>query len=102
MGNKHKWYSILLIGLVILLASSVIGCPPQEPTPPPTQPVAPPVIVAFSANPTQISAGESATLLWNVTEATTVSIDQGIGIGLTQLGQECRQDELDKPVWPPE
>ena len=23
-------------------------------------------------------------------------------LGLTQLGQECRQDELDKPVWPPE
>ena len=25
-----------------------------------------------------------------------------ISLGLTQLGQECRQDELDKPVWPPE
>jgi len=35
MRNKPKWYSILLIGLVLLLASSVIGCPPPlapEPT----------------------------------------------------------------------
>ncbi len=24
--NKYKWYSILLIGLVLLLASSVVGC----------------------------------------------------------------------------
>ena len=40
---------------------------------------APPVIVAFSATPNQISSGESATLLWNVKEATTVTIDQGVG-----------------------
>jgi hypothetical protein len=26
MRNKRKWYSILLVGLVLLLASSVIGC----------------------------------------------------------------------------
>lgn len=26
MGNKRKWYSILLIGLVLVVASSVIGC----------------------------------------------------------------------------
>jgi micrococcal nuclease len=68
MRNKHKWRSILLIGLVLLLASSVVGCDGS-----------PPVINDFSANPAQISAGESATLLWNVTKATSVNIDQGIG-----------------------
>ena len=26
MGNRRKWYSILLIGLVILLVSSVVAC----------------------------------------------------------------------------
>jgi micrococcal nuclease len=77
MGNRRKWYSILLIGLVLLLATSVIGCPAPIPTP--TQPAAPLIIVAFSATPTQISAGESATLQWNVTGATTVNIDHGIG-----------------------
>jgi len=69
MRNKPKWYSAILLGLVLLLASSAVGCRPS----------APPVIVGFSATPTQITADESATLLWNVTEATTVSIDQGIG-----------------------
>lgn len=30
MGNKRKWYSILLVGLVLLLTSSVIGCAPSS------------------------------------------------------------------------
>jgi subtilase family serine protease len=38
-----------------------------------------PVIVSFSANPGSISSGGSSTLSWNVTGATTVSIDQGVG-----------------------
>jgi len=67
MRNKPKWYSILLLGIVLLLASSVLGCQ------------APPVIVEFSAVPSEIESGESATLLWSVTEATAVTIDQGIG-----------------------
>jgi len=79
MWNRRKWYSFLLVGLALLLAGSVIGCPAPAPTPTPTQPAAPLVIVAFSATPTQISAGESATLQWNVTGATTVNIDHGIG-----------------------
>ena len=29
MRNKRKWYSILLVGLVLLLASSVSGCAPS-------------------------------------------------------------------------
>jgi hypothetical protein len=39
----------------------------------------PPVIIAFSNNPATINAGGTSTLLWNVTGATSVSIDQGIG-----------------------
>jgi len=40
MKNKLKWHSILLVGLVLILASSVIGCAPVkdgggEPPPPP-------------------------------------------------------------------
>ncbi len=42
-------------------------------------PVQQPVINSFSVSPPSISAGESATLSWTVTGATTVSIDQGIG-----------------------
>ena len=65
------WRLILFIGLVLILATSVMGCPAQV--------VEPPVIVAFSAVPNEISAGESATLLWNVTGATAIIIDHDIG-----------------------
>jgi beta-lactamase superfamily II metal-dependent hydrolase len=72
MRSKRRWYPILLIGIVLLLAGSVVGCP-QPPV------STPPIIAEFSANPTNINSGESATLSWSVTEATTVTIDQGIG-----------------------
>lgn len=39
-----------------------------------------PVIVAFEANPAVITAGDSTTLIWNVSGASSVSIDQGIGV----------------------
>ncbi len=38
-----------------------------------------PVISSFTSDPSAITAGKSATLQWNVTGATAVSIDQGIG-----------------------
>ena len=79
MKNKRKWYSVLLIGLILTLAISVVACHPNRDTAPPDTTISPPVVVAFSATPNEISAGESATLLWNVTGATSVSIDQGIG-----------------------
>lgn len=41
--------------------------------------VGPPAIVAFEVNPGNVDAGDSATLLWNVTGADSVTIDQGIG-----------------------
>jgi hypothetical protein len=43
-----------------------------------------PVVNSFDANPPSISTGGSSTLTWNITGATAVSIDQGIGnVGLT-------------------
>jgi hypothetical protein len=39
----------------------------------------PPVIVNFSATPVAVIPGQTSTLQWNVTGATGVSIDQGIG-----------------------
>jgi hypothetical protein len=38
-----------------------------------------PVIVSFTASPDSITAGHSSLLEWDVTGATTVSIDQGVG-----------------------
>ncbi|HEX7421447.1 MAG TPA: hypothetical protein VF505_16270 [Thermoanaerobaculia bacterium] len=40
---------------------------------------APPVINTFAATPTSIVTGESSTLSWSVSNATTVSIDNGLG-----------------------
>lgn len=45
-----------------------------------------PVIVAFTASPTAIMAGQEATLIWNVTNATGIQIDQGVGSGLAAAG----------------
>jgi hypothetical protein len=36
-------------------------------------------IVSFEASPSSIETGQSATLIWNVTGATEIKIDQGIG-----------------------
>ena len=52
--------------------------PPPEEAPPPA-PAEPPVVVAFEVSPTGIDSGDSATLLWNVTGADSISIDNGIG-----------------------
>ena len=46
-------------------------------TPPLT--VAPPVISTFTAAPTSIVAGQSATLSWSVSGATSLSLDNGLG-----------------------
>jgi hypothetical protein len=39
----------------------------------------PPTIVSFSASPSSITVGQSAMLSWSVTDATSLSIDQGVG-----------------------
>jgi len=69
-------FSLLLLVLIL-----VPGCVTfVSPSPNPIIPVGtPPVIIAFSNNPSTINAGGTSTLLWNVTGATSVSIDQGIG-----------------------
>jgi len=38
-----------------------------------------PIIVSFGIGPSAITAGETATAMWNVTGATSLTIDQGIG-----------------------
>lgn len=39
-----------------------------------------PVIISFTATPSSIGSGQSSDLQWSVTGATSISIDQGIGI----------------------
>jgi hypothetical protein len=50
---------------------SIAGCTGASPTTP--------LINSFSASPTTITAGESSTLSWSVTDATSVTLDNAIG-----------------------
>jgi hypothetical protein len=56
----------------------VTGAPTPTPLPTPT-PTSLPVVDYFVANPPVISAGGSTTLGWNVSNATSVTIDNGVG-----------------------
>jgi hypothetical protein len=71
----------VFLSLSVLLLVLIPGCFSfPAPAPNPVQPVGtPPVIIEFSSNPAAITTGGTSTLLWNVTGATSVSIDQGIG-----------------------
>ena len=64
---------------VATLAGAAVAPPPVPP------PATPPVISSFTASPNSVVAGSSATLAWTVSNATTLSIDQGVGAvtGLT-------------------
>ncbi len=72
----------VFLSLSLLLLFLIPGCfsfPAQAPNPVP--PVSQPsVIREFSSNPSAINSGGTTTLLWNVTGANSVSIDQGIGL----------------------
>lgn len=71
--------------LVFAFAAALIsaGCAkkpkaaPPAPTPPP--PAAAKPTVSFSANPSSINKGDSATLTWTTTDATNVSISPEVG-----------------------
>lgn len=76
--------------LVTLMAFTVAGCkkkapPPAPPPPPPAEKPAPPPppakpsIGSFTAEPRSIERGQASTLRWSVSEATDITVDQGIG-----------------------
>jgi hypothetical protein len=66
----------VFISLSLLLLILVPGCVTFQTAPPAGQPS---VIGAFSSNPSAINPGGTSILLWNVTGANSVSIDQGNG-----------------------
>ena len=66
--------------MMCLILSVVFGVSCKGSTTPETPPVKnPPTIENFIANPTTIHRGDSSTLSWSVKNATTVTIDQGVG-----------------------
>jgi hypothetical protein len=74
--KRFVFLSLSLL-LLILIPSCVIIQPPATSTTPQVGTLA--VIGTFSSNPATVNSGGTSNLLWNVTGATSVSIDQGIG-----------------------
>lgn len=66
-----------IIPLLLLLVLLTAGCDMTGITVTPTAEA--PVINSFDADPLTIAAGESSKLIWSVSGATTISIDQGVG-----------------------
>jgi peptidoglycan-associated lipoprotein len=87
LSRSHR-AALSLAVVTVLIASA---CSKKTPIPPPPPPApaagstnAPsgsgrPVVAEFSVEPSSIERGQSAVLRWNVTGATNVAIDNGIG-----------------------
>ncbi|MCX6004458.1 MAG: hypothetical protein NT082_02120 [Chloroflexi bacterium] len=71
MKNK---YSLILIALILLVPALIPSCMW------PFQSSSLPTISSFTASPASVTAGGSVVLSWNVSSATTIIIDQGVGI----------------------
>jgi peptidoglycan-associated lipoprotein len=74
-----KWF-LLMVMLAGILALGACKKKKEAPPPPPPPPPAAPT-ASIAVNPTSIQAGQSASLTWQTTNATDVSID---GIGAVQ------------------
>jgi len=66
--NYFKYLSLFFTIAVLIFIAGCSGTPPAVP-----------IINSFLANPLIITVGESSTLSWSVTDATSVTINNGIG-----------------------
>ncbi|HUC52572.1 MAG TPA: peptidoglycan-associated lipoprotein Pal [Candidatus Cybelea sp.] len=77
--------SLYRTGLFAMLAAAVftVGCKKKPPAPPPPPPAAAPAparpTVTLQASPSAINKGDSATLSWNSTDATQLTIAPDVG-----------------------
>ena len=102
--KRHRWYRALAAAALVMVVSLTAGCltitgpeesaqpstAPEETAPPSTVPQEPsrrPVVNRFTATPETISLGQSATLSWDVSDATAVTIQPSIG-GVGQSGSQ--------------
>jgi len=86
MMTKQK---VTLALTAVLVLGMLSGCGKKVPPPPPPAPApipdnnppstTKPNIAYFSAEPTTVTVGQPSSLRWSVTDATSVSIDGGIG-----------------------
>ena len=95
VGRVLAVLTVLFICFGVILSSGcrgIVGKSPTTPTPTNPQPPSnnpPPAqqapTVAFSATPASVTAGETVTLTWSSTDATSVSISPDPGIGTLAL-----------------
>jgi len=77
--------SLYRAGLLVTLAAAIFtfGCGGKKVTPAPTPPPAPPAAatptVTLQASPSSVNKGDSATLTWNSTDATKLTIAPEVG-----------------------
>src|SRR5216684_1043530 len=77
--------SLYRTGLLVTLAAAVFtfGCAKKKVAPPPPPPPPPPAAarptVTLQASPSSVNKGESATLSWNSTDATQLTIAPEVG-----------------------
>jgi peptidoglycan-associated lipoprotein len=77
--RRMKWFTLTVtLGAIVMLGACKKKTAPPPPPPPPPSPAP---TASISVNPTSIQAGQSASLTWQTTNATDVSID---GIGAVQ------------------
>ena len=86
--RKHKWSRVLIAILLVALVGSSAGCvtisvpDESDKSTSPTsseETAAVPIINSFDASPKAINPGQSVTLSWNVSNATTVTIQPSAG-----------------------
>ena len=76
---KKLGISLLSISLFLISSAGCANLAPPSVQSPVEQILTPPTIVAFSATPAEIIAGDLSRLSWDVIGATSVRIDQDIG-----------------------
>ncbi len=68
MQQRHHLFIPFLFLLLLIVSCEQTGTTPDEPS-----------IVSFSASPEEVSPGGDVTLSWTVNDATSLSIDNGVG-----------------------
>src|SRR5262249_25123290 len=99
VGRTNVKQSIRTFAIVISLSALLIvaGCKKKvAPPPPPPPPPAPSPTASISVNPNTIEKGGSATLSWQTTNATDVSID---GIGAVQANGSQQVNPTDSTTY---
>jgi len=70
-SRRINYFRYFILFFAVIVLALITGCMGTSP--------AVPIINSFSALPSIITVGESSTLSWSVTDATSVSIDQSVG-----------------------